>query len=170
MNSSSTQNPSTHRALSMCRHDSTRNRTAGTLCTAGGSTCWRSHIQKMDAMCRKCKRRHYPTVSQSVIPVLVEWRLQTQTQRLFWEPWEKRVTASLNGTPVHLYIDSGAKLTVISESVWRSLGSTTPFLISTSTRKIHLCLIFTWAVQVATGMEHLHNRDIIHQNLNRPSY
>ena len=39
-----------------------------------------------------------------------------------------------------LYIDSGAEVTVISESVWRSLGSTTPFLISTSTRKIHLCL------------------------------
>ena len=90
----------------------------------------RQHCPAKDVTCRKCgKRGHYQAVCRSARASQVD--THTDHSDVFLSvagdtansPWS--VMVNVNETPIELHIDTGAKVTMISEEVWRKVGQPT---------------------------------------------
>ena len=104
-------------------------------CTRGKSPSHdNQHCAAHEATCHKCgKQGHFKFVCRSSIPVIgvqanksspdddIFLGVVTSEDSISHNPWS--VTLQLNSVPMKFHIDTGAEVTVISESVHKKVGS-----------------------------------------------
>ena len=97
----------------------------------------KQHCPARDATCRKCKKRgHFQAVCRTarVGGIQINMEKGEDLESAFLgavgeqgttksDPWT--VELSLDGKPVSLHLDTGAEVTVITESMWRDIGQPT---------------------------------------------
>ena len=94
----------------------------------------RQHCAACEATCHKCgKQGHFKSVCRSSAPVRgvqadksssdddIFLGVVTSEDSTSFNPWS--VILQLNSVPVNIHIDTGAEVTVISESIYKKVGS-----------------------------------------------